>query len=193
MATVHDAMTMHDLSLLPDARRDSRLEPAILGETTEFVKRQIPLRRRLPDKTHRAGRPVKGNANATPPWPEHDIFSTRGPVIWPMHRSPAGMPSPSNLEAHVQDIRVIVTVEVDQVANGLAIRKPVPLQVVRNRSRKWYAQCESPPFETAPCDAMEDAIVAGARQAHTELQIAIDERPVIIGRITPDDVPRGRF
>lgn len=93
----------------------------------------------------------------------------------------------------MQDIRVNLTVEVDQVANGLAIRKPVALQLVRNRHKRWYASCETPRFETAPCETMEGATVAGARQAHAELQMAIDDRPVIAGRITPDDVPKCRF
>lgn len=93
----------------------------------------------------------------------------------------------------MQLTRVNITVEVDQVANGLAIRRPVALQIVQNNNKKWYAACEAPRFETAPCDAMESAIVAGARQAHAELQMAIDDRPVIAGRITPDEVPRCRF
>jgi len=93
----------------------------------------------------------------------------------------------------MKEIRVNVTVEVDQVANGLALRKPIPLQVVRKTDAHWYAECESLHFDTRCFETMEDAIVAGAQQAEAELQMAVDERPVIAGRITPDDVPSGRF
>ncbi len=122
-------------------------------------------------------------------------FTARLLVIWSMGAMIGkDAVAPSTLEAQaMQDIRVHVTVEVDHVANGLAIRKPVPIQVVKDRRKQWHAECDSPRFETTAFETMEEAIVAGAKQAHAELQMAVEDRPMIVGRITPDDVPVGRF
>ena len=84
-------------------------------------------------------------------------------------------------------VRVNITVEVEQKGNGLAILTPVPIQLVRQRS-KWHAECESPPLCTDCFDTMEQAIVAGAKQAGQELQAAVNERPIIAGKITPVEI-----
>jgi len=85
-----------------------------------------------------------------------------------------------------------LTVEVQQVGNGLAIQTPVPLQCAYTSGR-WQAFCETPPVETDRVNTLEEAIIAGARQAAAELQGAVIERPLIVARITPDDIPEGMF
>ena len=89
-------------------------------------------------------------------------------------------------------VRVNITVEVEQKGNGLAIQTPVPIQLVRERSR-WRAECESPPLCTESFDTLEQAIVAGAKQVGQELQAAVNQRPMIAGKITPADIPSGMF
>jgi len=89
-------------------------------------------------------------------------------------------------------VRANITVEVERKGNGLAIQTPVPIQLVRERSG-WRAECESPPLCTERFETMEQAIVAGAKQVGNELQAAVNERPMIAGKITPADVPRGVF
>ncbi len=89
-------------------------------------------------------------------------------------------------------VRVNITVEVEQKGNGLLIQTPVPLQLVYERNR-WHAECEAPPLCTEPADNLEQAIIAGARQAGAELQAAVIERPLIAGRITPDRIPLEMF
>jgi len=84
-------------------------------------------------------------------------------------------------------IRANITVEVDQKGNGLLIQTPVNLQLVHEQSQ-WHAECESPFVHTDPCETMEEAIIAGATQAGVELQTAVIERPLIVGKITPDSV-----
>jgi len=84
-------------------------------------------------------------------------------------------------------VRVNITVEVEQKGNGLAIQTPVPIQLVRERNG-WRAECESPPICTESFDTMEQAVVAGARQVSKELQAAVNERPVIAGKITPAEI-----
>jgi hypothetical protein len=42
-------------------------------------------------------------------------------------------------------------------------------------------------------DTMQEAVIAGAKQAANELQAAVEDRPVVIGKITPDQVPKGLF
>ena len=54
------------------------------------------------------------------------------------------------------------------------------------------AECEAPPFYTDRFDTFEQAIVAGAKQAGDELQAAVNERPIIAGKITPAEI-RGMF
>ncbi len=90
------------------------------------------------------------------------------------------------------EFRVNITVEVDQVGNALAIKTPVPLQLVYAGGR-WRAQCESPPVATLMFDTMQEALVAGAKEAADELQAAVRDRPAVAGRIAPRDVPSGRF
>lgn len=92
----------------------------------------------------------------------------------------------------MSEFRLNLTVEVDQVANALAIQTPVPMQVTYDRG-KWQAFCADPPVTTDNCEEMQEAIVCGARQIATELQAAVYERPLVFARITPDDVPPGRF
>lgn len=90
------------------------------------------------------------------------------------------------------EFRVNVTVEVDQVGNALAVKTPVALQLVYQQGR-WRAQCESPPVCTLVFDTMEEAVVAGAKEAHAELQAAVEDRPVVAGRILPEQIPVGDF
>jgi hypothetical protein len=87
----------------------------------------------------------------------------------------------------MNEFLVNVTVEVDQVGNGLSIQTPVHLQIGHNAGR-WRVRCALPSFETVSLDTMDSAIVAGARQAKAELQGAVIERPFIVGRITPEAV-----
>jgi hypothetical protein len=88
--------------------------------------------------------------------------------------------------------RVNFTVEVDQVGNGLAIQTPVPIQLVRERGQ-WLGQCENPPVSTLVFDTMEEALVACGEQVAAEMQSAVIERPLIAGRITPNDIPKNMF
>lgn len=88
--------------------------------------------------------------------------------------------------------RVNLTIEVEQVANALAIQTPVPIQLVFD-GRRWTALCESPPVRTDAFDTMEKAVVACSEQVAAEVQMAVDDRPVVLARITPDDIPRGMF
>lgn len=87
----------------------------------------------------------------------------------------------------VMDCRVNLTVEVEQVGNGLAIRKPVSVQLVY-RNKQWRAECMDPPVETDPFEHMEEAVVAGARAIQNELQAQVIETPMIVGKITPERV-----
>ena len=88
--------------------------------------------------------------------------------------------------------RVNMTIEVDQVGNGLAIQTPVPVQLSCRRGQ-WRGQCETPPVSTDVCDSMQSALVACAEQIAAEIQGAVIERPMIIGRITPNDIPDNIF
>ncbi len=88
--------------------------------------------------------------------------------------------------------RVNLTIEVDQVANALAIQTPVPIQLVCDRNR-WQAFCESPPVATEVFDSMEQAVIACSEQVAAEVQMAVEDRPVVLARITPDDIPAGMF
>lgn len=90
------------------------------------------------------------------------------------------------------EFRVNLTVEVDRVANALAIQTPVPLQIACERGR-WSAACADPALTTPACDSFEQALTAGARQIAAELQASVFDRPVILARITPEDIPPGRF
>ncbi len=85
------------------------------------------------------------------------------------------------------DCRVNLTIEVEQVGNGLAIRKPVPVQLVYHR-KQWLAECMDPPVETDPFEHMEEAIVAAAQIVQNELQAQVIETPMIVGKITPERV-----
>jgi hypothetical protein len=88
----------------------------------------------------------------------------------------------------MQNFRLKLTIEVDQVGNGLSIQTPVPLDVIYERGR-WHAQCELPPVFSPQMETLEAAIAAGAKQVAIELQAAVEDRPLIVGRITPADVP----
>lgn len=85
------------------------------------------------------------------------------------------------------NFRVNITIEVDQIANALAIQTPVPIQLDYCRGR-WQGRCASVPVVTESFDAMEPALVACAQQVAAEVQMAVENRPVIAGRITPADV-----
>jgi hypothetical protein len=90
------------------------------------------------------------------------------------------------------DFRVQVIVEVDQVGNGLAIQTPLPMHLVHERGQ-WRGECESPPVSTLVFDRMEEALVACGEQVAAEMQGAVMERPMVLGRITPDDIPTDMF
>ena len=85
------------------------------------------------------------------------------------------------------DFRIDLTVEVDQVGNALAIRTPIPIQAVHHKGR-WHVECETPPVRTEPVDSMEEAVVTGAKQVAREVQAAVIERPLVVGKITPETV-----
>lgn len=90
------------------------------------------------------------------------------------------------------EFRVNVTVEVDQVGNALAIKTPVPMQIIY-QSGQWWAQCEDPPVATVRFDTLEEALVAGAKEAAAEFQAGVNERPLVVGQITPDNIPKDMF
>lgn len=90
------------------------------------------------------------------------------------------------------DFRVQFTVEVNQIGNGLAIQTPVPIQLVHERGQ-WRGVCELPPVDTPVFDDMEQALAACGEQVAAEVQAAVMERPIILGRITPDDIPQDMF
>jgi len=90
------------------------------------------------------------------------------------------------------DFRVNFTIEVAQVGNGLAIQTPTPIQLVYQRGQ-WQGRCESPTVSTDMFDSMEEALIACADQAAAETQAAVIERPLLLGRITPQDVPKNMF
>src|SRR5687767_9155131 len=76
-----------------------------------------------------------------------------------------------------------LTIEVEQVGNGLAMQTPVPLQLVYHQAR-WQAVCDSPVIMTPSVKSLEEAIIAGSREIAREMQAAVIERPLIAGRIT---------
>ena len=88
----------------------------------------------------------------------------------------------------MDEFKLNVTVEVDQVGNGLAIQTPVQLEIGFGTGR-WRARAHSPAFETDEIETLDKAIVTGARQAKAELQAAVIERPRVLARIAPDDIP----
>jgi hypothetical protein len=75
-----------------------------------------------------------------------------------------GVPEENRMEFRVQ-----VTVEVDQVGNDMTTKTPVPLQVLY-QAGQWCAQSDSPPISTVMYDTMQEAIVAGAKEAAAELR-----------------------
>ncbi len=90
------------------------------------------------------------------------------------------------------DFRVNLIVEVEQKANALAIRKPVPVQLVHHRGQ-WQFECLSPVVVTPARKTMEEALVDGSSQLAIEVQAAAIERPLVVGKITPDRIPLGMF
>ncbi|UCD29695.1 MAG: hypothetical protein JSV03_04220 [Planctomycetota bacterium] len=86
------------------------------------------------------------------------------------------------------DFRVNLTIELDQVANGLAVQTPVPIQLVC-REDFWCARCENPSFETGWYDTFQEALTAGAEEVALEVHGISNDQPHIIGKITPDSVP----
>ncbi len=83
--------------------------------------------------------------------------------------------------------KINLTIEVEQVGNGLAMQTPVPMQLVYHQAR-WQAVCDSPAIMTPSVKNMEEAIIAGSREIAREMQAAVVERPLIAGRVTPADV-----
>jgi len=90
------------------------------------------------------------------------------------------------------EFRVNMTIEVDQVGNGLAIQTPIPIQLVHQRG-KWRGECESPPVSTPTFDHLEEALAACGQQVAAEVKGAVMERPLILARITPDNIPTNMF
>jgi len=88
--------------------------------------------------------------------------------------------------------RVNFTVEVDQVANALAIQTPVPVQLVCQQ-QQWQGYCETPYVLTQTFDRMDEALFACANEVAAEYQAIVNDRPVVAGRITLDDIPAGMF
>ena len=84
-------------------------------------------------------------------------------------------------------VRVNVTVEVDQKGNGLCIRTPVPVQLVYE-DKEWHLECDTPRLTTDSFATMEEALIDGAHLIGDDLQSAVVERPLIVGRITPEGV-----
>ena len=80
-----------------------------------------------------------------------------------------------------------LTIEVEQVGNGLAMQTPVPMQVLYRQSR-WQAVCDSPAIMTASVKTLEEAIITGSEEIAHEMQAAVIERPLIAGRITAADI-----
>jgi hypothetical protein len=90
------------------------------------------------------------------------------------------------------EFHVNLSVEVEQKGNGLLVWTPVPVQVVFQRGR-WRAEAETPGVRTDMFDTMEEALVAGAKEATAELQAAVLDRPVIAGKISPAQAARDFF
>jgi hypothetical protein len=90
------------------------------------------------------------------------------------------------------DFRVNLTIEVDQVGNGLAIQTPIAVQLIREAGH-WHAECASPGVRSEAFTTMEEALVAAADQVAAEVQAAVIERPLVVGKITPDKIPAGMF
>lgn len=67
------------------------------------------------------------------------------------------------------EFRVDLTLELDRVTDGLATAVPVQMQLFYQRGQ-WLARCENPLVATLFYDSMEEAIVAGAKEAVAELQ-----------------------
>jgi hypothetical protein len=80
-----------------------------------------------------------------------------------------------------------LTIEVEQVGNGLAMQTPVAMQVIHQQSR-WQAVCDSPAIMSPSMKTLEEAIVAGSKEIAREMQAAVVERPLIAGRITASDI-----
>ncbi|MBP7933708.1 MAG: hypothetical protein KA354_03575 [Phycisphaerae bacterium] len=68
------------------------------------------------------------------------------------------------------EFRINLPVEVNQVEDTIVVRKPVLLQLVY-QSGRWRAQAENPPVLTDFVESMEEAIVAGIREALVELRV----------------------
>lgn len=118
------------------------------------------------------------------------IFNARGGLGEPMQGAGKVF---NHTEAKTEmDFRVNMTIEVDQVGNGLAIHTPIPIQLTYQRGQ-WQGRCESPPVSTLVCDSLSEALVACAEQVAAEVQMAVIERPMILGRITPEDIPSNVF
>ena len=69
------------------------------------------------------------------------------------------------------DFRVDMTLEIDRSTNGVSERTPVRIQLLYHRGR-WNAHCEQPMVSTLAYESMEEAIVAAAKEAASELQCA---------------------
>lgn len=82
-------------------------------------------------------------------------------------------------------LRISITVEVEQKGNGLLVQRPVSIQMV-HEDDAWWAECKDPGFETGRHKQFDQALLEGARLAQQELQLQVEERPLIAARITPE-------
>ena len=87
---------------------------------------------------------------------------------------------------------VPVTVEVHQKGNGLCVSRPLELRLMHDDGQ-WHAECDRLRMRTAACDTMDEAVTEGTRRAEEALQAEVVDRPVIVGKITPDMIPPGMF
>ncbi len=88
--------------------------------------------------------------------------------------------------------RVNLTVEVDRVANALAVQMPVSMQIAYE-SGTWSASCADPAVCTDACRTFDEALAEGAGRVADEMQASVFDRPVVLTRITPEDLPAGWF
>lgn len=79
--------------------------------------------------------------------------------------------------------------EIEQVGNGLALQSEVPVKLAYRKGR-WYGLCEKPPVETDPFEHLEQALLHVGDRVQQEMQAEVIERPMILGRITPDMLPK---
>ena len=86
------------------------------------------------------------------------------------------------------EFRVNMTIEIDRVANNLALQTPVNLQL-HYKNGQWQGQSENPPLKTLTYDTLEETLISAAKRATSLLQAESLDQPHIIGKITPSALP----